>query len=165
MAPAQAEKRKPKGGTKKTSAVITTLKARMLDLQEKNKVLDGNNKQLVAQVNQLQLDKGELQSKLEAEQKRNGGSVEAETEQCKLSDVMKASVRNLVQQNFFLRWPFLDKQMFSQGNLIAPATKFLNMTQAQSQRYAVDIRRVCIAKTTYWRGYCGDQVKKEYISK
>jgi len=117
---------KEKERKSKGSRHVLELKAKLMDLQERNKALNRNNKQLVEQVNVLMLDKGELKSKLEEAQKRNGGSVvDANTEQWRLADGMKASVRNLVQRKFFPLWPFLDKQTFSKGNLMAPATKFL----------------------------------------
>lgn len=141
------------------------LKAEAFELGKRNKLLEEKNKNLTDTVDRLNLDKAELQSKLEAEQKLNGGSISSETEQLKLVEGMQASLRNLVQQKFFVRWPFLDKTMFSQGNLITPAAAHLRIAESDIQRYAVDIRRVCITKTTYWRGYCADQVKKEYISK
>ena len=161
MAPSNKAK---KGSS--AQAALTAMKAKMLDLQKRIKEMQERNVKLVNTVNTLNLDKAELQSKLEAEQKRKGGSiVSSESEQLKLVDGMQSSVRNLVQQKFFVHWPFLDKAMFSQGNLITPAAAYLRIEDHEVRKYEVDIRRVCIAKTTYWRGYCGDQVRKEYISK
>lgn len=164
----------PSGGGKSSSKssskapsvhAFQKLKLETYDLGKKNKLLKEENKKLSDTVDRLSLDKAELQSKLEAEQKRNGGSISSETEQLKLVEGMHGSLRNLVQQKFFVRWPFLDRTMFSKGNLITPAAAYLRIAESDIQRYAVDIRRVCIAKTTYWRGYCADQVKREYISK
>jgi regulator of replication initiation timing len=152
-------------GKKNSSSDNTALKARVMELTDKNDVLVTNNKQLLDSNNQLRMDKAELQSKLEMEQKRKGVSIGTESDQLKLEATMETSVKNLVQQSFFLRWPFLDKTKFHQGNLMAPAIKHLRIAEEDSRKYEVDLRRVCIAKTTYWRGYCADQVKKEYISK
>jgi len=144
--------------------LVDTWKVKFYEAQKKIKDLEVKNESLLDSVNQLNLDKAELQSKLEAVPKGDGASLIAETEHLKLNDNMQGSLRNLVQQKFFQHWPFLDKKMFSQGNLITPATAHLSISGSKGQRYAVDIRRVCIAKTTYWRGYCAEQVRKEYIS-
>lgn len=158
-----------KGGAKKAaSRELLECKSKLMDAKDKNKTLVQNNITLVATVNQLNLDIGELRSELDAERKKKGtaaGGAATDTVQLKLVDGMQSSVRNLVQQKFFVKFPFLDKITFSQANLIIPAGAYLGFADGESQKYAVDIRRVCITKTTYWRGYCGDQVKKEYISK
>ena len=141
------------------------MKNKWADVVERNKLLESNNQKLVDTVNELRYDKVELVSKLEIEKSKKGNSNSAGTEQVKLAEYMVSSVRNLVQQKFFPMWPFLDKQMFHKGNLVKPAIAFLGIAEADSQKYVVDIRRECLQKTAYWRGYCGDRVREEYISK
>lgn len=116
-------------------------------------------------VAKLEFDKAELADKLESEQKRNGEIVSAGTQQLKLTDSMVCSVRGLIQTKFFQYMPMLDKTMFQQSNLLAPVAKNLGIENKDLHKYSVDIQRRCIEKTKYWREYCGNQVKKEYISK
>jgi len=164
MAPTK-EKAKGSKSISSLAKQLREMKNKWATLVERNKLLESNNKKLVDTVNELRFDKGELTSKLECAQKKRGNYNSAEAEQVKLAEYMVSSVRNLVQQKFFPLWPFLDKQMFHKGNLVKPAIAFLGIAEADSQKYVVDIRRECLQKTAYWRGYCGDRVKEEYISK
>ena len=123
---------KGKSGSGRTNSSASSpteqaLMAKMYKLNEMIKTLKGNNTVLVREINQLQLDKAELVSQLEAEKKRNGEVVSAGTDQRKLTESMMTSVRSLIQSKYFLYMPMLDKTMFEQSNLLAPVAKNLGI--------------------------------------
>ena len=141
------------------------LAVKYLDAMTANNELKAKNAELTAENKQLKVDKAELAKQVETEKKRNGDIISKGAEQLKLTESMVCSVKNLVQHKLFLTFPLLDKTMYHQSNLIAPIATNLGIAKKDWPKYSVDIRRVCIDKTRYWREYCGNQVKTEYISK
>lgn len=157
----KVSKSKKKGSSKSDAAVYE----KFFQADAENKKLKARNTELLRQVDQLQVDKAELKSKLEIEQKKNGEILSAGGEQQQLTESMVKTVNQLVQTKLFLYMPHLDKTMFHEANLAAPVTKALNIKDCDVAKYIVDMRRVTIEKTRYWRDYCGNDVKKAYISK
>jgi len=154
-------KDKSKGTKTKKKGDDDELNMRYKILKEKYDTLRANNTRLLELVNQLRLDKAELVSKNAAQ--GDGGS--RSTGQLSLSKSMVTSVRSLVQQTLFRMWPMMDKTMFQQSNVTAVVCKRLAIPDEERDAYAVDIRRVCLQKTGYWREYCGEKVRMAYISK
>ena len=138
---------------------------RLFNAEQEVAILKGRNTTLLRNIEQLNCDKAELKTKLESEQKRNGEILSGGGDQLTLTGSMGKTVNRLVQEKFFPVMPHCDKTMFHQANLAAPIIKALNIADCDVAKYMVDLRRVTINRFTYWREYCGNDVKREYISK
>jgi len=166
MAPSSNPNGSRKQGSKKISErEHEKLKSECYDVKGKYDAAMKKNRRLSETVQKLEMDKAELTSQLEAERKKNGEIVLAGTEQLKLNENQARSVGGLVQQKIFLVLPLMDKTMFHEASVMGMVATNLRIEKKDWAKYAVEIRKVCIRKTTYWRDYLCNQLKKEYISK
>ena len=137
------------------------LRAEIKEWREKFQKEQAAKKQLAAVIEALRVDKGELEMRLATKEKQTTKNAN----QLSLTLTMITVVRTLVQQQMFRYWPLLDKNMFHQINGMSMLGPRLGIKEEDKEKYLVEVRRMCIEKTNYWREYCAEKVRLAYIRK